>query len=370
MNKAVLALEDGFFLEGQALGAAGEAGGEVVFNTSMSGYQEILTDPSYAGQIVTMTYPLIGNYGVNDEDVESCRIWAQGFVVKEASALYSNWRAKTGLDEYLKKHNIVGIQAVDTRCLTRHIRLQGAMRGVISTLEPDKKRLINKARAVPSLVGLDLVKDVTCGKDYDWDIPYGSKARALKVVAMDYGIKRNILRILSGLGCSIKVVSARAKAEEILGLKPDGLFLSNGPADPAAVLYTVREIRKLFGKLPIFGICLGHQLLALALGARTYKLKFGHHGANHPVMNLETRKVEITAQNHGFCVDMDSMPDRSVKPTHINLYDKTSEGLRHTKMPLFSVQYHPEASPGPHDSSYLFNEFIDLMKKYAKKKRY
>lgn len=360
--KAILVLEDGFTLEGEGFGSSGEAFGEVVFNTSMTGYQEILTDPSYKGQIVTMTYPLIGNYGTNHEDLESAHPWAEGFVVKENSAIYSNWRAKDSLDQYLKKYNIVGISGVDTRALTRHIRLQGSMKGVVSTIDFDKKSLIKKVKASPSIIGLDLVKDVTCKKQYDWN-----REGRFKVVAMDFGIKHNILRQLTSHNCQVKIVPAKTSADQIMALNPDGVFLSNGPADPAAVVYAIKTVRKLLGKLPIFGICLGHQILGLAFGGKTYKLKFGHHGGNHPVMDLSTRKVEITAQNHGFCVDIDSIPDKNIVLTHRNLYDGTVEGFKHKKLPVFCVQYHPEAGPGPHDASYLFNRFIDLMKKHAKK---
>ncbi len=354
--KAILLLEDGFSLEGENFGAAGETFGEVVFNTSMTGYQEILTDPSYKGQIVTMTYPLIGNYGVNDEDVESCRVWVEGFVVKEKSQIYSNWRAKLSLDDYLRKNNIVGISGVDTRQLTRHIRLQGAMRGGISTLDLNKDAFLKKVIASPSMIGRDLIPEVTCKEIYQ-----GNKTGEYRVVAMDFGAKLNILRLLAAHDCCVTVVPSTTKAEDILKMNPDGLFLSNGPGDPAALGYIIEEIKKMLGKLPIFGICLGHQLLGLAFGGTTYKLKFGHHGANHPVMNLATRQVEITSQNHGFNVDTGSISNKDIEITHINLYDKTAEGLRHKKLPVFSVQYHPEASPGPHDAQYLFKKFVEMM---------
>jgi len=365
--RALLALEDGTIFTGKAFGVKGEAFGEVVFNTSITGYQEIITDPSYYGQIVTMTYPLIGNYGVNSEDVESRKPWLSGFVVKELSAIHSNWRSNLSLEEYLKRHNIVGIQGIDTRALTRHIRLQGAMKAGISALDSDAKSLLKRVETAPSLVGRDLVKDVVCPKPYDWQQTFsGKRKRAkFKVVVLDCGVKYNILRHLAENGCKARVVPATTTAEEILRLKPDGLLLSNGPGDPAAVTYVIETTRKLLGKVPIFGICLGHQMLGLALGGKTFKLKFGHHGGNHPVKDLKTEKVAITAQNHGFCVDIKSIPDKRVALTHINLYDNTAEGLEHKKLKLFSVQYHPEAGPGPHDANYLFGKFIDLMKRYA-----
>jgi len=367
MKKAIIVLEDGFMLEGVSFGAEGEALGEVVFNTSMTGYQEILTDPSYKGQIVTMTYPLIGNYGVNDEDLESVRPWAEGFIVKERSRVYSNWRGKLSLADYLAKHKIVAIEGVDTRALTRRLRLSGAMRGIVSTIDLNKESLLAKCLVSPGMIGRDLIKEVTCKVPYEW----GTGKKEFFVVAFDFGIKYNSLRLLAKAGCRVKVVPAITSAKDVLAMKPDGVFLSNGPGDPAALSYVVDEIKALIGgRVPLFGICLGHQLLARALGGKTYKLKYGHHGGNHPVMDLETRKVEITAQNHGFCVDMDSIKDKSVKLTHVNLYDKTTEGLRHKKLPLFCVQYHPEAGPGPHDAGYLFGRFIDMMKSHAKKKRY
>lgn len=384
-RRAILALEDGTIFKGYGFGAEGEAQGEVVFNTSMSGYQEILTDPSYAGQIVTMTYPHIGNYGVNHKDFESRAPFAEGFVVRENSQMYSNWRAEGSLEEFLSRFGIVAIEGVDTRALTKHIRTAGAMRGVISTEELDEKSLVQKARAVPSIVGRDLVKGVTSRHPYEWSKP---EEKSFSVVAYDFGIKRNILRCLEAVGCEVSVVPATTPAKEVLDLNPDGVFLSNGPGDPEPLGYAIAAIRSLVGKKPIFGICLGHQLLSLALGAKTYKLKFGHRGANHPVKNLATGRVEITSQNHGFAVDAASLgvrgerwrvgsslpignwPGKSdfgpVEITHVNLNDGTVEGLRCIELPAFSVQYHPEASPGPHDSAYLFRQFAQLMERWRK----
>jgi carbamoyl-phosphate synthase small subunit len=367
MKKAILLLEDGFSLEGTGFGAEGEVLGEVVFNTSMTGYQEILTDPSYKGQIVAMTYPLIGNYGVNSEDVESARPWAEGFIVKESSKIYTNWRGTGSLDDYLAKNKIVAIEGLDTRALTRRLRTVGAMRGIISTLDFNKEGLLKKVLGSPVMAGRDLIKEVTCKEPYDWQ---GSALKKeFSVVCFDYGVKFNSLRLLDKASCRVKVVPATTGAKEVLSYKPDGVFLSNGPGDPAALTYAIKEIRELLGKVPIFGICLGHQLLAHATGGKTYKLKFGHHGGNHPVMDLGTKKVEITSQNHGFCVDMDSFSDKDVILTHVNLYDKTAEGLRHKKLPFFCVQYHPEAGPGPHDAGYLFGRFIDMMRNFKKTKR-
>ena len=378
--KAFIALEDGTVFQGQSFGITGERTGEVVFNTSMMGYQEIMTDPSYKGQIVTMTYPLIGNYGINEEDIESSGPKVEGFIVKEKSRIRSNWRSSKDIDEYFKENNIIGIEGVDTRALTLHIRVKGAMKGIISTEDSDLESLIEKAKSATDMIGLDLVKEVTCEKSYKaeeviketWGERVkekGKQAQAhFKVVAIDYGIKYNILRCLIGAGCDVTVVPANTKAEKILSMNPDGVFLSNGPGDPAALTYAVKEIKKLIGKKPIFGICLGHQLIGLALGGRTFKLKFGHRGANHPVKDLATGKIDITSQNHGFCVDIDSLDQKEVALTHINLNDNTVEGLRHKKFPLFCVQYHPESSPGPHDSRYLFKQFTDLMGKYAEKK--
>jgi len=367
-------LADGRVIAGRGLGATGSAIGEVCFNTSMTGYQEILTDPSYKGQIVTMTYPEIGNVGVNSEDVESRHPFVEGFVVKEYWEWPSNWRAQKSLAAYMREHGIVGIQGIDTRALVRRLRDYGAQQGVISTLDLDPHRLVEKAQAAPSLVGRDLVKEVTCAHAYDWSQGYwelekgyreddGESAQAFSVVAYDFGIKFNILRHLVEAGCRVRVVPAQTPAAEVLSLKPDGVFLSNGPGDPDAVSYAKDNIAALLGKVPMFGICLGHQIIGLALGGRTYKLKFGHHGGNQPVMDLTTRKVEITAQNHGFCVDVDSLQGRA-EVTHINLNDRTVEGLRHRHYPLFSVQYHPESSPGPHDADYLFKRFTALMEHF------
>jgi len=373
MTKAMLALADGLVFEGTSFGAEGEGSGEVVFNTSMTGYQEILTDPSYKGQIVTMTYPQIGNYGVNDEDVESGRPYVEGFIVKEYLDIPSNWRMKRTLHEYLNQNGIVGIQGIDTRALTRHTRDSGAQPGIISTKDPDPANLVSRAKQLPKMSGLDLAKDVTCREPYgwdeaDWDIVkgYGKKAASrYKVVAYDYGIKRNILRLLTQAGCDVTVVPATMPADEVLKMKPHGVFLSNGPGDPEPVTYAIENIKKLLGKKPLFGICLGQQLLGLALGGRTYKLKFGHHGGNQPIMDLTTRKVEIAAENHGFAVDMETIKDQVVM-THVNLNDQTCEGFRHRTLPAFCVQYHPEASPGPHDSRYLFQRFVDMMEEFKK----
>ena len=383
-EKAVLALEDGKVFAGWAFGAAGERTGEVVFNTSMTGYQEVLTDPSYKGQIVTMTYPLIGNTGVNEEDLESTHPHVEGFVVKENCPFPSNWRSQGSLNDYLERCGIVGLEGIDTRALTKHIRTAGAMRGIISTRDLDPSSLIEKARNSPRMEGSDWVRAVTCGEPYDWgEGEIGKKAvrgtglglwewgkgqaipsavgKKYRVVAMDFGMKHNIVRHLASRGCRVRVVPARTPADEILALKPDGIFLSNGPGDPAALPYLIETVRGFLGKKPIFGICLGHQILGLALGGRTTKLKFGHHGANHPVKYFPTGAIEITSQNHGFIVDIDSLPKEDVEITHINLNDHTLEGMRHRKLSAFSVQYHPESAPGPHDSQYLFDNFIKEM---------
>ncbi len=370
--KAALALADGRVFFGKSLGASGEISGEVVFNTCMTGYQEILTDPSYRGEIVTMTYPLIGNYGINLEDVESWQPHLSGFIVKEASDFPSNWRSRLSLDAYLKENGIVGLQGIDTRALVRHIRDQGAQTGVLSTIDTDPDSLVAKAKAAPSIVGRDLVREVTCKEPYHWsegtwDLENGYQpmegAGRFRVVAYDFGIKRNILRNLVGNGCDVTVVPADFPAAKVLALRPDGVFLSNGPGDPEPITYAQENIRHLLGKVPLFGICLGHQLLSIALGGKTFKLKFGHRGGNQPVRRGDGHSVEITAQNHGFAVEPGSIEDAAVV-THVNLNDNTVEGLHHCSLPAFSVQYHPEASPGPHDARYLFEEFIKLMEKH------
>jgi carbamoyl-phosphate synthase small subunit len=368
---ALLALADGRVFRGEPFGAPGETHGEVVFNTAMSGYQEIMTDPSYRGQIVCMTYPLIGNYGVNREDVESRRPWVNGLIVKEACSYPSSWRAELTLDRYMKQQGIVGLQAIDTRALTRHLRDRGAQEGIISTVETDHDLLVERARALPGIVGCDLVHDVTVAVPHDWAGGLWQPDRGYvmpgppghRVVAYDSGIKQNILRQLAAVGCAVEVVPAHTPPEAVLERQPDGLLLSNGPGDPEPVHYLIRSVRHLIGRLPIFGICLGHQILGLAFGGSTYKLKFGHHGANHPVKDLQTGRVEITAQNHGFAVDPTSVARFGLEETHRNLNDSTSEGMHHRELPIFSVQYHPEASPGPHDASYLFHRFVDMMRR-------
>lgn len=365
--KALIALEDGTVFEGKGFGIEGEKAGEIVFNTSMTGYQEIMTDPSYKGQIVTMTYPLIGNYGVNDEDIESGAPKVEGFIAREFSKITSNFRANGDLLGYFTKHNILAIEEVDTRALTRHLRLKGAMKGIISTGDLDPESLLRKARQWQGIVGVDLVREVTCNESYTYEGDGRQKTEGrenLRVVVMDFGVKRNILRILIEIGCDVIVVPAFEKAESILAMKPDGILLSNGPGDPEGVPYAIDEIRKLFGKVPIFGICLGQQLLGLAYGGKTYKLKFGHRGANQPIQETTTGKVSITSENHGFAVDFDSIKEHPVRVTHINLNDKTIEGIEHEKLPIFSVQFHPEASPGPHDSYGLFEKFRNMMKDF------
>ncbi len=365
---AKLALEDGTVYTGRAFGATGERFGEVVFNTSMTGYQEVLTDPSYKGQIVCMSYPLIGNYGVNAEDRESTRPQVEGFLVRERARLASNFRSTGSLEDYLRDNDVIGLEGIDTRALVRRLRVRGAMTGVLSTTDLDNVSLVNKARTAPNIVGRDLVREVVPPGPFHWDTGFTSpfvtylpsRPATHHVVALDFGMKHNILRCLAQVGCRVTVLPGTATADEVLAHKPDGVFLSNGPGDPEPLSYAITTIRELVGTKPIFGICLGHQLLGLALGAQTFKLKFGHRGANQPVLNQQTNRVEITTQNHGFAVRLDNLP-ADLEPTHVNLNDQTLEGMRHRTEPVFSVQYHPEASAGPHDSGYLFEEFRAMM---------
>jgi carbamoyl-phosphate synthase small subunit len=378
--QAILALEDGRIFRGHGYGAPGECQGEVVFNTSLTGYQEIATDPSYAGQIVVLTNPEIGNYGTSQADNESAKPYIEGLIVREFSPISSNWRSEQVADEYMERYSVPVLAEIDTRALVRHLRTYGAMRGVISTQTADTEALIQKARAIRKMAGTDLARIVSTKSAYDFDLAdprcqagdpllasalvQNAEQRQLHVVAYDFGIKLNILRMLAREGCRVTVVPAETSAEDVLAMKPDGVFLSNGPGDPEPVDYAVRAIRKFLGRVPVFGICLGHQLTGIALGGKTYKLKFGHHGGNHPVKNLATGKVEITAHNHNFAVDPDSINANEVELTHVDLNDQTLEGLRHKSLPLFSVQYHPEAAPGPHDSNYLFHDFRKLMEEW------
>ncbi len=360
---AVLVLEDGRVFKGKSFGAQGEIAAEVVFNTGMAGYQEVLTDPSYNGQIVNMTYPLIGNYGVNDQDMESGRIQVAGYVVRELCRWHSNFRAQQPLEKWLTGQGIMGLEGIDTRALTRHIREAGSMNGVLSNTGEDVARLAKKAQTAPHMAGQDLVKNVTCAEAYDFMEPGLEKIKVeQKVTVIDYGAKGNICRELAHRGSKVRVVPASYTAGQILGEQPDGIMVSNGPGDPAAVDYAIETVKGLVGKVPLFGICLGHQILGLALGGQTKKMKFGHRGVNHPVKDLVTGRISITSQNHGFCVEAESLPD-NVEVTHLNMNDRTVEGLRHKEAPAFSVQYHPEASPGPNDAKYLFDSFIDLIKK-------
>jgi carbamoyl-phosphate synthase small subunit len=379
--QAILALEDGRIFRGEGYGAKGECFGEVVFNTSLTGYQEIFTDPSYAGQIVVLTNPQIGNYGTNAADNEASRPYIEGLVTREFSPISSNWRSQQVADEYLERYNVPVISEIDTRALVRHLRTHGVMRGVISSLETDSDKLVAKARSIRKMDGTDLASVVSTKTLYEWDcndprnhnqdpLTIGPQAEMppadLHVVAYDFGIKHNILRMLTKEACRVTVVPAQTSAEDVLALNPDGIFLSNGPGDPEPVTYAQESIRKLAGRKPIFGICLGHQLIGIALGGKTYKLKFGHHGGNHPVKDMQSGKVQITAHNHNFAVDPESINQSEVELTHVDLNDNTLEGLRHKSLPLFSVQYHPEASPGPHDSNYLFKDFRKMMEEWKK----
>jgi carbamoyl-phosphate synthase small subunit len=373
--QAMLALEDGRVFRGKGYGAKGECHGEVVFNTSITGYQEIFTDPSYSGQIVVLTNPEIGNYGTNTEDNEATRPYIEGLIVREFSRVSSNWRSQQVAEEYLEQFKVPVLADIDTRALVRHLRDHGVMRGVVSMLDTDTDRLVAKARSIPKMDGTDLAKVVSTKSTYVWEtgershlpdeiVGVKDEPTRFHVVAYDFGIKHNILRKLRGEGCKVTVVPAQTPAEDVLALKPDGVFLSNGPGDPEPCTYAVDNIRRLMGRLPIFGICLGHQLVGLALGGKTFKLKFGHHGGNHPVKQLHTGKIEITAHNHNYAVDPDSLPQSEVDLTHIDLNDDTLEGLRHRNLPLFTVQYHPEAAPGPHDSHYLFKDFVQMMEQW------
>jgi carbamoyl-phosphate synthase small subunit len=372
LNCAILALEDGSVFEGRSFGAPAESQGEVVFNTGLTGYQEVFTDPSYSGQIVVLTNPQIGNYGANAADSESARPYIEGLVVREFSALASNWRSEEEAREFLTRHSIPVVSGIDTRALVRHLRNRGVMRGVLSATASDERALIEKARSIPTMAGLDLASRVSTARAYEWtqgvtpcspsEILAPVPERRLHVVAYDFGIKHNILRRLVQVGCRVTVVPALTSAEDVLALSPDGIFLSNGPGDPEPLETQAANVRKLVGRKPVFGICLGHQILGLALGGRTYKLKFGHRGVNHPVLNKVTNRVEITSHNHGFAVDPDSLNASDIELTHVNLNDQTLEGFRHRRHPVFCVQYHPEAAPGPHDSLYLFDEFVRLMR--------
>ena len=376
MNSAILALEDGTVFEGSSFGAQQDKTGEVVFNTAITGYQEIFTDPSYAGQIVVLTYPEIGNYGANAYDQEAVKPFIEGLVVREFSSIASNWRSEESAGQFLTENGIPVIAGIDTRALVRHLRSRGVMRGIIATGRNNIDQLVERARQSPSMTGLDLATRVSTSDRYDWDKPVlpcspsdpiePAPEPCCNVVAYDYGIKRNILRRLVQTGARVTVVPATTPAEDVLALNPDGIFLSNGPGDPEPLQYQIAEVRKLIGKKPIFGICLGQQVLGLALGGKTYKLKFGHRGANHPVLNQVTNRVEITSHNHGFAVDPESMNLNEVELTHVNLNDQTLEGFRHRNEPVFCVQYHPESSPGPHDSHYLFDDFMNLMKEFKR----